>query len=319
MSLLGRAETPCEIDFSLLRGKRILVTGAGGSIGRAVVDLLSSHCKLTCLDISEEKIFWMKRELSTNAEFILGNVEDLTLREIKSQDIVIHTAAYKHVGLCEEFPEQAVKNNCGIVTNLAGLCWLAGVHFCFISTDKTVDAISIMGKTKWVAERIVDSWRHLGLKTTMLRFANVLGSSGSVLQIWDSEDEQIEVREHMERWFITFREAASGIVRALIESNEENYLFAIKPDLETRIIDLAEKYVKMRNRQNPKAEGKKIKVTEANAAEKTAEKFCYENQYLEKIEGFLYAIRLCRLSGEIRLPGELLPERNSERGLIERA
>lgn len=302
--LLKRQEIQCSVDLKALKGKRVLITGAGGSIGQAVVNLVSGYVDLTCLDVSEEKIFWMKRE--TQATFILGKVEDLTLAEIKKQDIIIHTAAYKHVGLCEEFPEQAVKTNAGLVTNLAGLCWIADTHFCFISTDKTVDARGVMGKTKWIAERAIDSWREMGLKTTMLRFANVLGSSGSVLQVWDLEKDIRVTDIEMRRWFILPGEAATGIVRSIQETTAENYLFAIKPDEETKIIDLAERYAKRVN--------KEIRITQAGVGEKQAEKFCYDNQYLDYVEGFLYVIKK-EIQGQICIPQASCPGRNTIRNL----
>ena len=309
IDLLQRQQNPVEV--AEMTGARVLVTGAAGSVGIAVVcELLRNHADVTALDASEEGLFWARKELP-KASWKLGRIDDL--RDVSGFDLVIHAAAYKHVGVLEDCPEAGIVNNCGPTVNLAGLCWLSGVHFCLISTDKSVEASSIMGKTKFVAERCVDSWRHLGLKATILRFANVLGSSGSVLDVWQNRENcTIRATRGHRRWFITPREAATGILRACQVTDTERYLFAIRPDEETEISGLARRFAERENVH--------VEYQDAGQGEKEAEVFCYENQFLEKIEGFLYAIRRSDLPDALCQPGVKIqiPAGATESNIVER-
>ena len=298
--LLGRAEQLASVNSSFFGGKRVLLTGSCGSVGSVVARILAPLARLTCLDISEQGLFWQARELE-EAEYELGDFRELNIEQVRRQDIIIHTAAYKHVNLLEQFPGQAIANNVGAVANLAGLCWHAGRHFCQISTDKAGEAQGLMGKTKWVAERCIDAWRHLGLRCTIIRFANVLGSSGSVKQVWDArQNNHITVTScDMWRWFITEDEAACHILKAIETTSEKNYLFAIKPPEETNIFEMAQRYARR--------ECCAIKVTHPGQAEKTREKFCHENQHLEPIEGLLYVVRRSDVDDSVCQPGRNLP------------
>lgn len=313
IDLLQRKQQVITFDHDHYRGKKVIVTGAAGSIGSAVVCELADIARITCVDANEHGLFQLQREYR-DQDFRLMRIQELTLRDIEQHDLVIHTAAYKHVGMSEHQADSAIKNNVGATANLAGLCHQANRHFCFISTDKAVEPAGVMGRSKYVAERCVDAWRHIGLKMTMLRFANVLGSSGSVLEVWENEEEEIAVTsEEMKRWFITPREAATGILRAIQESDRDRYLFAIRPGEETRIIDLARRYALQNS--------KEVRVSEPVGGEKTAETFCYENQFLEKIEGFLYAIRRSDVPDSVCQPGKILPSSgyNEQIGIVERS
>lgn len=287
--------------------KKILITGAAGSVGSALFAYIlkqGNYEHITCVDQSEEGLFWLQKEFGNKKiEYILKNSKELSLQSIQHHDIVIHTAAYKHVAFLEFQTEAAIRNNVGVTAVLSGLCWQAKKHFVFISTDKAIEAKSVMGKTKWVAERGVDSWRHLGLKTTIIRFANVLNSSGSVLQIWDRQRGKIEVTRGHRRWFITPEQAAQNICLAIEKTNKQNYLFAIKPDKETEIENLALDYAKANNCE--------IRIVDPKPGEKQAEVFCHENQYLEPIEGILYTIRRKDIEDSLCIPGEILPLANA--------
>lgn len=276
----------------------LLITGAGGSIGKAlVVEALFQGHRITALDQSEGSLFWLRQKHKRQINYLLQDVQTITLDQIRDYHVVIHAAAYKHVASCEQNPEAAIKNNIVPAISIAGLCWFAGNHFVQISTDKVVEAEGVMGKTKWVAERGIDAWRHIGLKTTTIRFANVLGSSGSVLEVWDRrEGEVIQVTRGHKRWFISQAEAAKGIFAAIENTDERNYIFAIKPKRETDMEQFAAEYAR-KNRC-------KIEYRLPAPGEKMSEKFCHENQELEHIEGLLYAIRRTDVEDSLLAPGK---------------
>lgn len=184
-----------------LSGKRILVTGACGSIGRHLIDLLlteSAPEELICIDNNESGLFFLKQyyQNQTKARFLLADVRepDKIGRLMEGVSVVFHTAAFKHVAMCEKSPFEAVKTNIVGTQNI-----ISGAHqqkvdrVIFTSSDKAVNPTSVMGTSKLMAERLITAANsHRFTKGTIFastRFGNVLGSSGSVIPVFKSQIE----------------------------------------------------------------------------------------------------------------------------------
>ena len=175
-----------------ITGKAVLITGAGGSIGAVLCAevLALAPARLSMLSLTEGSLVGLMRTLlvpvgsTTVVTFLLGSVLDETLlaRELRGVETVIHCAAHKHVALGELFPAQFVANNVGGTLAVCRHALRAGVTRCVVvSTDKAVQPSSVMGATKWLAERVVAAY---GAGFLVVRFGNVLDSAGSVLPLW---------------------------------------------------------------------------------------------------------------------------------------
>ncbi|HEY7925028.1 MAG TPA: nucleoside-diphosphate sugar epimerase/dehydratase [Vicinamibacteria bacterium] len=200
--LLSRHEVRFDEDEldALVRGRRILVTGAAGSIGSEACRQVAAHApaSLVLADIDENNLYFLYRqlrhahpELRVEAQVVdirdEARVEQL-LREYRPQDLV-HAAAHKHVPLMEYAPEEAVKNNVIGCLNVVSAADRLGVErFVLVSTDKAVNPASVMGASKRVAELLVQQ-RAAQSKTrfSTVRFGNVLGSAGSVVPLFKEQ------------------------------------------------------------------------------------------------------------------------------------
>jgi FlaA1/EpsC-like NDP-sugar epimerase len=234
--LLRRPVVEMELKeiSSYLEGKRVLVTGAGGSIGselcRQVVQF--NPLRLIALDHSENNLFYLEHELSkingnnlnaVDLNIVVGDIRDKNkLRatfECFKPEIIFHAAAHKHVPLMEKTPEEAVKNNIIGTNNLASLADEYKVdRFINISTDKAVNPTNVMGASKRVAEMLIQSKGNSGTCFVSVRFGNVLGSEGSVVPLFRrqiAEGGPVTVT-HPEatRYFMTIPEAVQLIVQA---------------------------------------------------------------------------------------------------------
>lgn len=168
-----------------LRNRRILVTGAGGSIGSALALRLAKlePRALILLEASEGSLFALRRALGPDerAHYVLGSLLDRSLLEeifdLQAPNLVFHAAAFKHVPLLEEQPFAAIENNILGTQTLVSAATAGGAHVVLLSTDKAVAPASILGASKRVAELIVQE-----AGGTALRLGNILGSSGSVAE-----------------------------------------------------------------------------------------------------------------------------------------
>ncbi len=256
--LLGRA--PVDLDPARLAaffaGKRVLVTGAGGSIGSELARQIIAFgaAQLVLVDRSEGALFAIERELVARASktAVFAQLADVADRARMDQlfarfkpQILFHAAAHKHVPMMEQNPSEAVKNNVLATQQLGELAGRAGVAaFVFVSTDKAVRPSSIMGASKRLAELVIQDLLPLYPETRFVavRFGNVLGSTGSVVPIFR---EQIQAGgpltvTHPEatRYFMTIPEAAQLVLEAGAIGNHGDILILDMGE-PVRIIDLA--------------------------------------------------------------------------------
>jgi FlaA1/EpsC-like NDP-sugar epimerase len=235
--LLGR--TPIRIrlreSLSYLRGKRVLITGAGGSIGSELArQLLSGGAeRLYLLGHGENSIYDIDRELRLLQDEgvgekativpIVGELQNrdyvnFLLRRLRA-DVVFHTAAHKHVPMTETNPVGAVQNNVFGTKHLVDASIEAGVkRLVLISTDKVVEPAGVYGASKRLAEEIVLSKNGPGREFMVVRFGNVLASRGSIIPLFRKQIAKggpvTITHPEMGRYFMTIPEAASLVLRA---------------------------------------------------------------------------------------------------------
>ena len=234
------------------RGKNILITGGTGSIGMGLAKQLVRYNpkEIRIFSNDENSIFEAKENLGVNRiyKFMVGDVRDkdrLNLA-IRNVDIVFHTAAMKHIAICEDNPFDAVKTNVIGTSNILEASIIEEVKkFIFISTDKATNPTSTLGGSKLLAERLtLDAGTYAGkgkTKFAIVRFGNVLGSRGSVFQIFQN---QIKMKKpltvtdkRMTRYIMSISEAASMILKVtkILEGGE---IYILKMP-SVRIEDLA--------------------------------------------------------------------------------
>jgi len=216
-----------------VRGRTVLVTGAGGSIGSEICRqvIRFGPAKLVMVERSEYSLFQIDRELSVSPHVastrLVPVICDLTNADRIEQvladhrpDIIVHAAAYKHVPLMELHPIEAIENNSLATATLAELADAQGVGtFVALSTDKAVHPSSVMGASKLVADRFLQAFDG-GSRTrfVVVRFGNVLGSSGSAVPIFTdqlSRRQPITItHKEVRRYFMTIDEAAQLVLLA---------------------------------------------------------------------------------------------------------
>ncbi|HEY2181689.1 MAG TPA: nucleoside-diphosphate sugar epimerase/dehydratase [Solirubrobacteraceae bacterium] len=234
--VLGREPVQMELERvgSYLAGQTVLVTGAGGSIGAELcrqIARVEPH-RIVLLDHAEDNLFAIERELhderhvstSMLSAVLADCKEEERMREIFTEHrptVVFHAAAYKHVGLMEANPVEAVRNNAiatRVVAHVAGE--LAVERFVLVSTDKAVAPATVMGASKALAEFALEAAtaRFPATCYAAVRFGNVLGSSGSVVPIFRRQIERggpvTVTDERMTRYFMTIPEAVQLIIRS---------------------------------------------------------------------------------------------------------
>lgn len=278
----------------LMKDKRVLITGIG-SIGSEVVRQVCFNGANTVIlfDRNEEKIFYLEKEINKdypNVKVIsrIGSITDkkrtdMIFEETQPQ-VVIHTAAMKHVPLCEENPHECIINNVGGTKNLVEVSVKHSVEqFFFISTDKAVEPISVMGMSKRLCELFIMSiWDRYLTKFTIVRFGNVYGSSGSVVEIFKKQlptGVLTVTHPEMERYFISVEEAVYKLIRI-----KESGLYVLNMGKPVNIFNLANQLIA------DYTQPCKIEITGIRPGEKIKEKLHYDNEVLEKHEqGFTIA------------------------------
>jgi FlaA1/EpsC-like NDP-sugar epimerase len=261
--VLGRA--PVESDFArvarYLNGRTVMVTGAGGSIGRELCRQVAAigARRLVMVDHAENNLFEIDMELRERGHAgllvpVIADCKDVAsmerVFETERPEIVFHAAAYKHVPMMELNPLQAVANNALGTQVLADLAERYSVdRFCLVSTDKAVEPKTVMGGSKALAERVVEA-RGTSSHTRFaaVRFGNVLGSSGSVLPIFQRQIERggpvTVTHAEMSRFFMTIPEAVQLVIEAtgIAEGGD---IFVLNMGEPVKIIDLARRMIEL--------------------------------------------------------------------------
>ncbi|MDR1177187.1 MAG: polysaccharide biosynthesis protein, partial [Spirochaetaceae bacterium] len=318
--LLGRNPVTVNLKESLryLRGKRVLVTGAGGSIGSELCrQLLSGGAqRLYLFGHGENSIYQIDRELRLLQDEgvgekavlvpVIGDVKDASfidyiLKKLKA-DVIFHTAAYKHVPLMEENPVAAIENNVFGTGNLLGAARKNGVkRFVFVSTDKAVAPVSVYGASKYLCEQLV--LREAGaallageaVQYMAVRFGNVLGSRGSIVPLFQKQIEKggpVTVTDPlMRRWFMTIPEACSLVLKAG-GVGENGNLYMLDMGEPVFIKDLAEQMIRFYGFEPE--QDIRIEYTGARKGEKLDEALWGGNERPEET-GFSRIKKLCRL------------------------
>jgi FlaA1/EpsC-like NDP-sugar epimerase len=304
--VLGREQV--EVDFhevaAYLEGATVLVTGAGGSIGSELCRQIARvrPSRLILVDNAEGPLFEIERELVDERDFtaVLSKLADVKDRTALRRDVfekfrptvVFHAAAYKHVTMLQTHPVESVRNNVVGTRVVAELAAEFGVErFVLISTDKAVNPKTVMGQSKALCERIVESLGHrrdIATRFVAVRFGNVLNSSGSVIPIFRKQIERggpVTVRDpEMTRYFMTIPEAVSLVVQAGAIGGR-GQVFVLDMGEPVKILDLAQNMIRLSGKQ-PRLPGEEatssrdvqIAYVGARAGEKVHEELWGEHE-----------------------------------------
>jgi len=263
---------------------KILITGASGSIGKEIVKQLIKDNEIICFDRNEEKVFYLQKEIlsvypEAKLTVCLGSITNidrlLEVFNIHKPDVVYHTAANKHVPLGEDNIHEFIYNNIKGTINLATIALNYVSKFVFISTDKAVEPSSIMGYTKRMCEKYLLA---LNKNIVICRFGNIIGSSGSVIEIFNKQAEKgiiTVTHEEMERYFIKVEEAVSNLI---LSSNFNSGLYIFNMGNPIKIMDIAKTYKDTHNC--------KIDIIGLREGEKLKEKLHYD---FETINSTIYS------------------------------
>ncbi|HEY2751685.1 nucleoside-diphosphate sugar epimerase/dehydratase [Phenylobacterium sp.] len=276
------AREPIELDRvaigHLIHGRRVLITGAGGSIGaelcRQVASFRCAH--LSLMDFSETSLFEIEREMAEtypqmSRQAVLCDVRNLARVNqafaVERPDLVFHAAALKHVSMVEQHPCEGVLTNVIGTWNVSKAAKACGAgQMVLISTDKAVDPTNVMGATKRLAESVIQAQQNggQGARFSAVRFGNVLGSAGSVVPIFKSQIERggpvTVTHPDMERFFMTIPEASQLVLHATATCAEgegrDARLFLLEMGEPVRIMDLAHQMIALSGR----SPGKEIEI-----------------------------------------------------------
>ena len=298
IDLLGRDEIILDKTSisNYIHGKRIIITGAGGSIGSELVRqcLKYKPALLVMLDNSEYNLFEIEREilhLKSNVLIkpVLSNIRDKNIlnkvfEEFEPQ-VVLHAAAYKHVPMQEAFPWEAIKTNVFGTSNLVKVSLEHNVEkFVLVSTDKAVKPVNVMGATKRLAELICQGANSDYITEFMsVRFGNVLGSSGSVIPIFQEQIQSggpVTITDpDMERYFMSIPEAAQLILQSGGIGNGGE-VFVLDMGEPIRILDIANELIRLSGFE-PELDIP-ISYIGARPGEKKVEELVLDSEYVDR-------------------------------------
>jgi FlaA1/EpsC-like NDP-sugar epimerase len=259
---LGRepVETNLQAVGNLLRGKRVLITGAGGSIGSEISLQVAAFepAALLLLDHDETHLYEVSKTLrGVEPQLLLADIRNPervhAIFARHRPEVVFHAAAHKHVPFLESHPEEAVLTNVLGTANLADAALAWGTErFVLISTDKAIRPSSVMGSSKWLAEQILWSLEgRNGCRYTAVRFGNVLGSRGSVIPTFFRQiarGEPVTITDPgMARFFMSVREAVQLVLQAAAQSRGGE-VFTLRMGEPVTILDLAHRVIRMTGR-----------------------------------------------------------------------
>ena len=261
--LLGRAQVKVNNDeiLAALRGRRVMVTGGGGSIGSELCRQIAGAqpSQLIIFDIYENNAYEIQQELlrkykDLNLVVLIGSVRNTgRIRQVMDQyrpEVVYHAAAHKHVPLMEDSPNEAIKNNVLGTYKTAVAAASAGVKkFVLISSDKAVNPANIMGASKRLCEMVVQMMnRKTDTDFALVRFGNVLGSNGSVIPLFKkqiAEGGPVTVTDkNIIRYFMTIPEAVSLVLQASYYA-EGGEIFVLDMGEPVKIDDMARNLIRL--------------------------------------------------------------------------
>jgi FlaA1/EpsC-like NDP-sugar epimerase/lipopolysaccharide/colanic/teichoic acid biosynthesis glycosyltransferase len=261
--LLGRQPVHLDLEevAEFLRGQRVLVTGAGGSIGSELARQVAGFgpAELVLLDHAENGLYYVHNELGAQhaglaLHAVVGDIKDREGLDRVFQrfrpSVVFHAAAHKHVPLLEANPREAVLNNIAGTRHLVQAADRHGVRkFVLISTDKAVNPTSVMGASKRVCEMIMQSRsQESATRFVAVRFGNVLGSDGSVIPLFQRQLQRggplTVTHPEARRYFMTIPEAVRLVLQAGA-MGKGGEVFLLDMGEQVRIVDLARQLIRM--------------------------------------------------------------------------
>lgn len=258
--LLGRNQVTTDLDavHRLLAGRRVLITGAGGSIGSEIArQVAACHpAELVLLDHDETHLHDAVALLDAPAVEVLADVRDADrIKELFARhrpDVVFHAAAHKHVPILERHPCEAIRTNVlGTANVVAAAAAIDVRHLVFISTDKAVRPSSVMGATKWLGEQLVVRSAPADRSWCAVRFGNVVGSRGSVIPTFTRQilaGGPVTVTDrNMTRFFMSVQESVQLVLQSAVFS-EGGEVFMLDMGEPVNIYNLAERMIRLSGR-----------------------------------------------------------------------
>jgi FlaA1/EpsC-like NDP-sugar epimerase len=291
-TLLGRDEVHVirSSSRSVITGRRVLVTGAGGSIGSELCRQIDHFepAALYMLDHDESNLHRLQLELRGHGlldsdDMIIADIRDRErvrqLFEELKPEVVFHAAAHKHLPLLERYPCEGVKSNVAGTYNLIESAVATGVsRLILISTDKAADPSSVLGATKRLAEMILRHYAGRGPLIASVRFGNVLGSRGSLLSVLESQMEKGDVvtitHPDVTRFFMTVEEAVGLVLEAAVMASTGE-VFVLDMGEPVLIVDLVRAYAALLHRSTDDVV---IRFTGLRPGEKLDETLTSENE-----------------------------------------
>lgn len=296
--LLGRDPIEVDLDSILgyVQGKKVMVTGGGGSIGSELCRQIACHKpkQLILVDIYENSAYDVQQELQLNhpdlnLAVLIASVRNTNrinwIFEHYKPDIVYHAAAHKHVPLMETSPNEAVKNNVFGTWKTAQAAAFNGVkRFVMISTDKAVNPTNIMGASKRICEMIIQTFnKHYETEFVAVRFGNVLGSNGSVIPLFKKQilagGPVTVTHPEIIRYFMTIPEAVSLVLQAGAYA-KGGEIFVLDMGKPVKILDLAKNLIRLSGYRV--GEDIKIEFTGLRPGEKLYEELLMEEEGLKE-------------------------------------
>jgi FlaA1/EpsC-like NDP-sugar epimerase len=292
LDLVGREPVKHNVLIAqnFLEGKRVLVSGAAGSIGSRLTRhiLAAGAASVLCVDWWENGMFYLGQSLAgrQNVELRIADIKnEACMRAMISEfapDILFHAAAYKHVPLMQHNALEAINNNVWGSLNLMRLAQESGVeNFVYVSTDKAVNPVNVMGSTKRLGEMLMESISDSAGPTrfTAVRFGNVIESNGSVMQIFRSQIAKREpltvTHEDVTRFFMTIDEASQLIIQSAA-LGKDSEIFVLDMGEPVRIIDLARSLIRA---VDPELT---IEITGLRPGEKMFEELSYQPDRVDR-------------------------------------
>jgi FlaA1/EpsC-like NDP-sugar epimerase len=255
--LLDRREVDLDLEpvRRLLEGRRVLITGAGGSIGSEIARQVAAFApeRLVLLDHDETHLHDAMAEIPGQAEAVLADIRspilvDALFRQHRPE-VMFHAAAHKHVPILERFPCEAIGTNVIGTRNVVEAALKVGAtHFVCISTDKAADPTSAMGASKWLAEQIVLDAAPEARNYRAVRFGNVIGSRGSVIPTFQRQiaaGGPVTVTDpRMTRWFMSIAESVRLVLYAAAIDTDHRVV-ALRMGRQVNIYELAQRMCRL--------------------------------------------------------------------------